>query len=102
MSATQFDKAGSLLTVKPQGRLDSLTAPALHTELQLHLEGIENIVMDFEKTEYISSGGLRLLLETEQTLEGRGGRLKLIHVNKYILEILDLMGLTDEMTIERD
>ena len=102
MSATIFDKNGSLLTVKPDGRLDTATSPVLEKELQPYLDGIQNVVMDFEKVDYISSGGLRVLLAIEQQMEDRGGGLRLIHVNENIIEIFELVGFMDVVTVDQN
>ena len=102
MSATIFDKDGSLLTVKPDGRLDTATSPVLEKELQPYLDGIQNVVMDFEKVDYISSGGLRVLLAIEQQMEDRGGGLRLIHVNENIIEIFELVGFMDVVTVDQN
>ena len=102
MSATVFEKQGSRLTVKPEGRLDTATSPILESEMQTYLDTVQDVVMDFTKVEYISSGGLRLMLTTDQQLESRGGSLKIIHVNENILEIFSLVGFTDIITVEQD
>ena len=102
MSATVFEKQGSQLTVKPEGRLDTASSPVLESEMQPYLDGVQNVIMDFTKVEYISSGGLRLMLTTDQKLENRGGSLKIIHVNENILEICYLVGFTDIITVEQD
>ena len=102
MSTTIFEKKDNLLTVKPVGRLDTATSPVLEKELEPHLEGVQNVLMDFAEVEYISSGGLRVLLAVEQLLENRGGKLRLIHVNSNIMEIFDLVGFMDVVTVEQD
>ena len=48
------------LTVTLEGRLDTTTAPQLEAELKSDLADVTNLVMDFEKLEYISSAGLRV------------------------------------------
>ncbi len=102
MSATVFEKQGNKLTVKPKGRLDTATSPVLEKELKKHLDGVQAIVMDFSNVEYISSGGLRVLLATEQLMETRSGSMKLIHVNQHILEIFELVGFMEVITVEAD
>ena len=102
MSATVFEKQGSRLTVKPEGRLDTATSPILESEMQPYLDTVQDVVMDFTKVEYISSAGLRLMLTTDQQLENRGGSMKIIHVNENILEIFSLVGFTDIITVEQD
>ncbi len=53
---------GTELTIKVEGRLDTMTAPALETELRRSLNGITDLTLDFTNLEYISSAGLRVLL----------------------------------------
>lgn len=100
MSNTFFEMKDGTLTVKPAGVLDSATAPFFEEELSGKLEGASHTVIDFERVDYISSAGLRVLLAAEQFLESRGADLKLIHVNEYIMEIFEMVGFPDVVTIE--
>jgi len=102
MSATIFEKQGNVLTVKPEGRLDTATSPVLENELKKHLDGVQEIIMDFSNVDYISSGGLRVLLATEQLMEARDGSIKLIHVNQHIIEIFELVGFMEVIKVETD
>lgn len=101
MSSTVYEKKDSVLNVAPEGRLDTATAPVLEQELRERMDGVQNIVMDFARVEYVSSGGLRMLLAIEQTLEEKGGRLSLLHVNKNIIEIFELVGFMDVVKVEQ-
>ncbi len=87
------------VTITLEGRLDTLTAPMLEKELLSSLEGADSLVMDFEKLDYISSAGLRVLLSAQKTMSRRGG-MKLRNVNATILEIFDVTGFADILTIE--
>lgn len=100
MSNTEFSFDGKTLSVKPMGQLDSSSSPAFEAELRQRLSGVESIVVDFEKVDYISSAGLRVFLATEQYLEDHGGEMKLIHVNEHIMEIFDLVGFMDVVNVE--
>ncbi len=102
MSATVFEKQGSVLTVKPEGRLDTATSPVLESELRPYLDGVQDLIIDFTKVDYISSGGFRVLLATEQQLENHGGSMKIIHVNKHIIEIFELVGFMDMVAVEKE
>ena len=57
---------GSEATVRLEGRLDTTTAPELENELKSFMESITSLVFDFEKLEYISSAGLRVLLTAQK------------------------------------
>ena len=82
-----------------EGRLDTVTAPELEKELKASLDGISELTLDFEKLDYISSAGLRVLLSTQKVMT-KQGKLKIVHVNETIMEIFEVTGLTDILTIE--
>lgn len=87
------------LTVALEGRLDTTTAPQLEAELKNDLPGVTSLVMDFEKLEYISSAGLRVLLSAQKIMN-KQGEMKLIHVNDVINEIFEVTGFSDILNIE--
>lgn len=87
------------LTVTLEGRLDTTTAPDLEKNLQESIQSVEELVMAFEKLDYISSAGLRVLLSAQKIMNKQGG-MKLCHVNENIMEILEVTGFVDILTIE--
>jgi len=87
------------LTVALEGRLDTTTAPQLEAELKSAIPGVTLLIMDFEKLEYISSAGLRVLLSAQKIMN-KQGEMKLIHVSDVINEIFELTGFIDILNIE--
>ena len=87
------------LVVTLEGRLDTTTAPDLEKELKDSLDDVTELIMDFEKLEYISSAGLRVLLSSQKIMS-RQGEMKLIHVSDTIMEIFEVTGFADILTIE--
>ena len=90
---------GSVLTLTPEGRLDTVTAPMLREVVENELNGIQQLILDCAALDYISSAGLRVIL-TAQDIMDEQGQMKLIHVNEMVMEILDITGLVDLLTIE--
>ncbi|MBQ6384843.1 MAG: STAS domain-containing protein [Lachnospiraceae bacterium] len=88
-----------ILTVELEGRLDTVTAPDLENELKDSLEGVTSLVMDLGALDYISSAGLRVLLSAQKTMN-RQGSMKVTHVNETIMEIFEVTGFSDILTIE--
>ena len=82
-----------------EGMLDTVTAPELEKELVEVLEGLTDLTFDMEKLEYISSSGLRVLLFAQKTMN-KQGKMTVTHVNGPIMEIFDVTGFTEIMTIE--
>ena len=93
------NQEGEKLTVALEGRLDTTTAPELESELKASLGGIKALTLDFEKLEYISSAGLRVLLSTQKTMMGQG-EMVLINVGEAISEIFEVTGFSDILNIE--
>lgn len=90
---------GAELTMLLSGRLDTVTAPELEQELKESLDEVTDLVLDMEDLEYISSAGLRVLLSAQKKMTKQGS-MKLVHVNTTILEIFEVTGFTDILTIE--
>ena len=89
----------SALQVTLEGRLDTTTAPQLESQLMGSLNGVTNLNMDFEKLEYISSAGLRVLLAAQKVMN-KQGQMTITHVNDVIMEIFEVTGFTDILTIQ--
>lgn len=87
------------LFLKLSGRLDSLTAESLEDELAADLQNITAVTMDFESLEYVSSAGLRVLLNLQQRLEGKG-TVKILHVNEDIMSVFQMTGFDAILRIE--
>ena len=82
-----------------EGRLDTTTAPQLESELGKSMEGVTSLTLDFEKLDYISSAGLRVLLAAQKIMN-KQGELKITHVGETIMEIFEVTGFSDILTIE--
>ena len=82
-----------------EGRLDTLTAPELEMALKDTLEQPGNLELDLENLEYISSAGLRVLLAAQKAIAANG-ELKVTHVNEEVMDIFEVTGFSDILTIE--
>ena len=90
---------GTSLTLFLEGRLDTTTSPELETVLKESLDGVTELIFDFEKLEYISSAGLRVLLSAQKKMNSQG-TMKVVHVAEIIMEIFEVTGFSDILTIE--
>ena len=82
-----------------EGRLDTVTAPDLEKAFNESLAGVTELTLDFEKLEYISSAGLRVLLSAQKVMN-KQGQMKITHVNATITEIFEVTGFSDILTVE--
>ncbi len=90
---------GASLEAKVEGRLDTTTAPAMEKEMNANLEGITDLVLDFQQLEYISSAGLRVVLSLQKEMNKRG-TMTVRHVNEAVMEVFSITGFADILTIE--
>jgi anti-sigma B factor antagonist len=90
---------GNTLTVKLDGRLDTNTAPVFQGEVEPLLENLSKLTLDFEKVDYVSSAGLRVLLTFEQEMEENRKPMELCHVNDMIRDVFEVTGFLDILTI---
>ena len=92
-------REGSTLNLTIDDRLDTKSAPELEALFNAELAGIDNICIDFSKVEYISSAGLRALLNGYRMLEGRGG-ITVRNANEIVREVFEVTGMNSVLNIE--
>ena len=90
---------GERLTLTLSGRLDTNSSPALEAELKQSVGGVKELIFDFSGVEYISSAGLRVLLAAQKVMNSQGS-MKLIGVNDDVMEVFEITGFSDILTIE--
>ena len=90
---------GNELLVAVEGRLDTTTAPQLEENVRSSIDGINSLVFDFEKLEYISSAGLRVLLAMQKIMNKQGS-MTIRNVNETVMEVFEVTGFVDILTIE--
>ncbi|MBO5564887.1 MAG: STAS domain-containing protein [Lachnospiraceae bacterium] len=98
LNITKNLDAGAL-NVALEGRLDTTTAPELEESLKESFEGVQDLTIDLEKLEYISSAGLRVLLFAQKTMN-KQGTMKVVKASDTIMEIFEVTGFSDILTIE--
>lgn len=82
----------------PEGRLDTVTAPEMERTVQETLPGITELVFDFQKLEYISSAGLRVLLSSQKAMNAQG-KMTVVNANETIMEIFEVTGFSSILSI---
>ena len=91
--------SGSAAALKIVGRLDTTTAPELEATIDSCTAEIKELVLDCSALEYVSSAGLRVILKAQKLMNAQGS-MKLTGVNETIMEVFDITGFADILTIE--
>ena len=84
-----------ILIIAIAGRLDAATAPIADETINKTLaENTNRLLFDLSALEYLSSGGLRVILGAAKEIRRREGKVALAGLNKYVSEIFEVTGLT--------
>ena len=94
------DLDGTKLTVAVEGKLGTTSAAELEKAVKANIDGITELVFDFEKLEYIASAGLRVLLSTAKVMKKQGS-MKIIHATEPAMDVFTFTGMADVMDIEK-
>ena len=90
---------GGALTLQLEGRLDTMTSPQLEAELSASLNGVTQLTLDLQQLGYLSSAGLRVILGVQKRMN-KQGQMVVRHVNETIMEVFEVTGFVDILTIE--
>ena len=88
-----------ITVIELAGRLDTTTAPALDKTVNEDIRDTKNLILDVKGLEYISSAGLRVLLGAQKKMQ-KIGAMKVINVREEVMEVLEMTGFADILTIE--
>ena len=99
--AISFNKKQEQDTVVLQiiGRVDGIGSKALDNELKELTSSAESITLDFAEVKYVSSAGLRVLLNTYKVLSKTGGTLTFINVSESIKEVFEMTGFVEFLNL---
>lgn len=92
----QRESEGELLL---EGRLDATTAPEAEEIFLQMTQRFEKLTLNMDQLRYISSAGLRVLKKTYMAMVKKGGELELSHVNKLVMEVLEMTGFSGLLKI---
>jgi anti-anti-sigma factor len=90
-----------ILIIAIKGRLDAATAPIADETIKKALEENTNrLLFDLEGLEYLSSGGLRVILSAAKEIRRREGKVALANLKQYVYEIFEVSGFTAMIPIK--
>ena len=95
----EVKKGKEEIIIEVAGRLDTTTAPALENTINENCGETASIILDFKGLEYISSAGLRVLLSAQKKMQ-QAGNMKIINVCELVMEVFEMTGFADILTIE--
>ena len=82
------------------GRLDTASAPQLERKIKQWGDDIAELILDFQGLEYISSMGLRVLLQTQKNMNLQARKFIIKNMNDSIREVFEMTGFISLMVKE--
>jgi len=93
------EQNGKTLTVSLSGRLDTVAAAEFESSLNSWLEGVETLIFDCGKLEYVASSGLRAFLMAQKRMN-KQGKMTMLHVQPFVMEVFTMTGFSDFLQFE--
>ncbi len=94
------NRENDTLTVTPVGRIDTGNYTEFERHVKADLNGVKNIILEFEHLDYISSSGLRVLISLHKMLLAEDGKLIIRKPTNMVREVFDVTGFTEMINIE--
>ena len=95
----EIKKNAEEASIEIVGRLDTTTAPALEKAILEDIGDAQKLVLDLKGLEYVSSAGLRVLLSAQKKMQKLGG-MRVTNVSKGVMEVFEITGFVDILTVE--
>ncbi len=93
-------KEGKITVVGMMERVDSVTARTAEEELRGVIDGGDkSLLLDFSATKYISSAGLRMVLQAAKGMKAKGGQFALCSLQEFVHEVFETAGLTSVLDV---
>jgi len=98
INANKVDTSTVVLTLS--GRLDTANASMLERRIKQWGDEIAELILDFTELEYISSMGLRVLLQAQKTMKEKKRRLVIKNLCQSVREVFEMTGFLNLMVEE--
>jgi len=89
----------NLISLVPEGRLDTINSESFGAALHPLLESESYLIIDFSKCNYLASSGIRLLIAATKKLTAKGGVLFISSLVPEVFMVLEMAGLHSVLQI---
>lgn len=100
----KYEIRGKTLKYHMPKELDHHVAQSLCRELDMLIESfaLREMELDFEKTEFMDSSGIGVVIGRSKTMQFRGGKLSVSHLGKRVKMIFESIGLQKVVEVKED
>ncbi len=101
MEIKKVEKENGVHIISLVGRLDTITSPELQSVLDVVFKSdVKELTLDFKELEYVSSAGLRVILNAQKLSLSTNCKMKLINVGSEVMDVFKITGFDEFLTIE--
>lgn len=93
---------GTALTMVLNGMLNKITMNIFDEEFRAASEGMKEVILDFSGVNYLSSAGLRSLLQATKQMEQQGGALMVLHPQEAVMDVFEMTKFSRFIRIVRE
>ena len=95
MDSVFAEKRGNVSIIHLNGRFDASSSAHIHDKIMTEIENEDgaNLILNFEKVDYISSAGLRIAIYVSKHIKKISGNLVICSLNENIKKIFEISGL---------
>ncbi len=94
------DRSSESITIKVEGRLDTTSAPDLENKIRDVSHHCKVLILDLSAVEYISSAGLRVVLQTHKIMAGLRGKMIVKNPSSFCRQVFEATGMDGVLSIE--
>jgi anti-anti-sigma factor len=89
------ERMGQVLLLKLYGRMDAKEADRLFQQVCMYADdGVKTLRIDATNLDYMSSGGIRALLQSHRRMNELDGTMQIVSASQFVLAALTMSGLS--------
>jgi len=102
LELTFTDHESDVCVFHLEGRLDATEAPLAYDKMIDHLGERSRVILDLEGVDYISSGGLSIIIRLVHHLRNSGGDLHLASAQPFVQRVFDIVSFNAILKVFND
>ncbi|MBP5441632.1 MAG: STAS domain-containing protein [Treponema sp.] len=95
------NKTSESTILEVSGRLDTTTAPAFEAQVKEYFNKTKLLILDIKNVEYISSAGLRVVLQAHKGMGVYSGKLIVKNPSDFCQQVFEATGMDSILFIEK-
>lgn len=99
MNIQKTEQNGKVI-LQLEGWLDTLSSPELAAEVDT-IENAAEVILDFDKVEYIASSGIRQVVACYKRCKEIGAEFSVINTSEETMSIFELTGIDKKLNISK-